>query len=307
MNPSASSLARWKVPEIQSIILEEKEKNHSLPFIALTETWLKSYISDAQLQIPGYVASRCDRGSRVGGGVLLYSHNNIPLSECSTFDDNICQAIFCRFDTIKKCVAIVYRPPNASSVRFSNLLKLMTDNIRSVNDDSFQFCTLGDFNLPYIQWPSGIIASGSSSESNQSASLLLSFMSEHFLNQYVHCPTRQNNVLDLFLTNDDRLVTHVNSKNTELSDHNIVDIMMSSNPLSPEESSVPRFDENSFRALDFNKADFEQIRHDLQEIDWNQLQSLCSFEEFPVLFTYTLFQVCSSSTPLKKVPTGRPK
>ena len=307
MNPSASSNARWKVPEIQSIILDENSKNHSLPFLALTETWLKSYISDAQLQIPGYVVSRCDRGSRVGGGVLLYSHTNIPISECYTFDDSICQALFCKFDTIKKCVAIVYRPPSASVSSFSNLLDFLTTNVRRVNDDSYQFCTLGDFNFPNIQWPSGTISTGGSAESVQSANHLLSFMSDHFFNQYVLCPTRDTNVLDLFMTNDDRLVTHVSSRKTEMSDHNLVDIMISSNPLSSEESSVPCFDENSFRALDFSKADFDKIRQDLHEIDWNMLRSLCSFEEFPVLFTDTLFQVCSSSTPFKKIQTGRPK
>ena len=71
MNPSASSRARWKVSELQSIIHEEKANNHVLPFLAITETWLKSYISDAQLHIPGYVVSRSDRDSRIGGGILL--------------------------------------------------------------------------------------------------------------------------------------------------------------------------------------------------------------------------------------------
>ena len=73
------------MPEISAYIQEEKRKNHSLPFIALTETWLKSYMSDAQLHIPGYTVSRSDRGSRVGGGVLLYSHVNIPVSEYDLF------------------------------------------------------------------------------------------------------------------------------------------------------------------------------------------------------------------------------
>ena len=71
INPSANSSCRWKVPEISSIVQEEVSKKHALPFIALTETWLKSYITDAQLHVPGYLVSRSDRDSRVGGGVLL--------------------------------------------------------------------------------------------------------------------------------------------------------------------------------------------------------------------------------------------
>ena len=108
MNPSASSSVRWKVSDLCSLIEMEKGKNHALPFIAITETWLKSYISDAQLHIPHYVVSRGDRNKRIGGGVLLYSNINIPLSECTEFDDNICPALFCKFDTVKLCIAIVY-------------------------------------------------------------------------------------------------------------------------------------------------------------------------------------------------------
>ena len=37
------------------------------------------------------------------------------------------------------------------------------------------------------------------------------------------------------------------------------------------------------------------------------LRALCSFEEFPMLFTDTLFQVCSASVPARKASSGRPK
>ena len=44
---------------------------------------------------------------------LLYSHINLPISETLTFDDKVCEAVFCKFETVKKCIAIVYRPPEA--------------------------------------------------------------------------------------------------------------------------------------------------------------------------------------------------
>ncbi|MCP4262929.1 MAG: hypothetical protein GY774_36275, partial [Planctomycetes bacterium] len=307
MNPSASSRARWKVSELQSIIHEENANNHVLPFLAITETWLKSYISDAQLHIPGCVVSRSDRDSRIGGGVLLYSHANIPVSKSHAFDDGICEAIFCRFDAIKTCVVVVYRPPNASLESFSSLLGFISAFIQEVNDDSYDFNILGDFNLPVIDWETGSCSSGGVSDTVQSANLLLNFISHHFLNQFVLCPTRGGNVLDLFMTNNARLVTNVQSRNTEMSDHDIVDIMLCYNPLGIEDSSVPIFDENSFRSLDFNRADFGALKQKLIEIAWENLRSLCSFEEFPALFTDTLFQLCTSFVPLKKVPTGRPK
>ena len=122
MIPSASGNARWKVPHIKEIVATEHEKMHSIPFIVLTETWLKSYISDAQLHIPGYEVSRSDRDKRIGGGVLLYSNESLPLSHKETFDDGTCQALVCRFDSIKACLAIVYRPPESSSASFSSVM-----------------------------------------------------------------------------------------------------------------------------------------------------------------------------------------
>ena len=113
LNPTASSSSRWKVHDLMSHIERERAKKHSLPFIALSETWLKSYISDAQLHTPSYALSRCDRQGRVGGGVLFYSHEDIPFSSVKTFNDGVCQALFVTFLTAKICITNVYHPPSA--------------------------------------------------------------------------------------------------------------------------------------------------------------------------------------------------
>ena len=89
MVPSASGNSKWKVPYLKELLATEIQKRHSIPFMMLTETWLKPYISDAQLHIPGYEISRCDRDKRIGGGVLLYSHSSLPISYEAKFDDGI--------------------------------------------------------------------------------------------------------------------------------------------------------------------------------------------------------------------------
>jgi len=292
------------VPELESYIRSEKSINHSIPFLALTETWLKSYMSDAQLHIPGYVVSRSDRAKRVGGGVLLYSHSNIPVTRCMAFDDNVCEALFCEFDTIKTCIAVVYRPPSASYSSFSAVLNFLDSCISNVADAGFNCQIMGDFNLPTINWANGIIGS---TTSMASATALLSFIDRHFMNQHVMCPTRGSNILDLFITDNDRLVSGVNVKETPLSDHGMVDILLSWNPLSLESSAIPTFDENNFRSLDFNKVNLSGLRSDLGDVDWNALRVSTSFEDFPKLFTDTVFQVCKRHVPLKKPATGGPR
>ena len=86
MNPSATSTCKYKHKELEALA---SDSCHDVPvkFIACTETWLQGHIEDAQLYIECFNISRCDRGDRGDGGVLLYSHNNYPISECKTYDD----------------------------------------------------------------------------------------------------------------------------------------------------------------------------------------------------------------------------
>ena len=226
--------------------MEQKSKPISVPFIALTETWLKLYIKDSQLDIVNYNISRCDRSTRVGGGVLLYSHESLPITSYETFDDKICQALLCKCETAEICV--IYRPPDAPTSSFKACLEFITYYIS--DHESYETFLLGDFNFPMIDWNSGVILSGSSSAINQSA-VFLDFMADNLLRQYILEPTRLNNCLDLCLSNAPSLVTHVSVTDTPLSDHKLLEIFLSHDPCRPDPSVLPNFSVSSFRSLDF--------------------------------------------------------
>ena len=83
--------------------------------------------------------------------------------------------------------------------------------------------------------------------------------------------------------------------------------MTSSNPLSPDKSAVPAFDDNSFRALDFNKADFVKIKQDLSEIEWDQLLDLCKCSHtLKTVHKHSFSSMCRASTDSRSLgPTGR--
>ena len=85
----------------------EKGQSHNIPFIALTETWLNPNILDAQVSLPNYIVTRCDRAGR-GGGVLLFSHEDVPLEESRRFDDGVCQVLFCKFAVAKTLVGMCF-------------------------------------------------------------------------------------------------------------------------------------------------------------------------------------------------------
>ena len=51
-------------------------------------------------------------------------------------------------------------------------------------------------------------------------------MADNLLNQYVRIPTRGTNTLDIFITTIPYLVTNVPAQDTDLSDHDLVDIVI---------------------------------------------------------------------------------
>ena len=302
LNPSARSSSRWKLPYIRNKVLQ-KTKHIPVPFIALTETWLKPYIHDAQLDLENYNISRCDRSTRVGGGVLLYSHDSIPITNLQTFDDQTCQVLLCTCESSKVIVCVLYRPPDASLSSFKTCLSFISDYI--ADNDSYEMCLLGDYNLPLIDWNTNSVSAGHSLHAQQSASQLLEFMASHLLSQYVMEPTRLSNCLDLCLSNSPNMVTHVSVSDTPLSDHRLLEIFLPYNICSPPTSAPPDFSSDSFRSLDFHRADYDKMESLLSSVDWQELWNLSDPSEFPELLNLVLLQICDLSCPKKQLTTRK--
>jgi hypothetical protein len=154
---------------------------------------------------------------------MLYIHESLPVSGDVVYDDGHCEAIFCTIDNLDTIVASVYRPPNAPENSF---LKMM-ENLQSYLDDRLDIkhhdvYITGDFNFPNINWNSMSVERSLGSGASSSAQVLLSFMDRNFFTQVVNTPTRNNNILDIVLTNTPRYISDVHSNITKLSDHNLV-------------------------------------------------------------------------------------
>ena len=301
------SSCRYKLHDVISHVEEKRRSGHLFPFIAITESWLKSYLSDAQIQIPGYSLSRCDREKRHGGGVLLYSLSSLPVSSSGCFDDGICQGLYNIYPSAKLFVAVIYRPPDASISSFSKLLDVLKQAIEELAEHDYDIFLTGDFNLPQVDWESLKIHSGGTSDSNLSAQHLLSFMSTYLLTQMVRVPTRGDSILDLAFCNNERLIANVKTEPTDISDHDMVEILLSFTPGVMEEARATYLDEVNFRSLDFNRADFSKLNATFKAVNWEEMRDSGSFEEFPAKFTNKVLNVCLDSIPRKRPPTGRPK
>ena len=238
---------------------------------------------------------------------MLYSLSSIPVSVSETYDDSICQGIFNVYPSAKLCIAVAYRPPDASLSSFSKLIDSFTLAIENLTPSDYDVFITGDFNFPQIDWETLSIMSGGTSDSSLSAQYLLNFMSTHLLSQVVTVSTRGNNTLDLVLCSNDRLVSDVTCEATEISDHDMVNVLLSFNPGLMEEAQASYLNEMSFRALDFNRADFEPIIEILNRVNWKDLRDASTFEEFPAEFTRTVLNICLENVPRKRPPTGQPK
>ena len=299
MDPGMNRKTHWKINYLRKEINNRNSKTDMIPsIIAITETHLKPYIEDAQIQIPNYNCVRADRKLRSQGGVLLYFHQDIPITDYDTFDNDVCQAAACISSPSKSMLICAYRPPDTSITRFQQMLIFLQNYIdRNPNNE---ITILGDFNFPDICWTDKTINSPSK-ENSESEEIFLSFMTKHFLTQLVNKPTRKHNVLDLILSNSNNILQQVTSEeNAELSDHNLVEIPLTPNnllSLSNEEThkSAP----TGFRALDLEKANFKKINQSLAAVDWVCLKASCTNEEFPSLFNETVLQICQNHCPPK--------
>ena len=294
LTPSAYSRSKYKLPS-----LIEEHITSNTPWIAVTESWLKPHIADAQVNIPNYQILRQDRTKRERGGVLLYVHDSLPTSNVQTFDDSVCSGICCQIKSLNTILITVYRPPSAPDSSFSKIVNFITRYISENNsDDQSDIFLTGDFNFPEIHWP---VCDPPSTQSKpcQSANKLLNLMEENFMNQLVNKPTRGNNILDLFITNNVNIISHIDSVETPLSDHNIVKVNTTYNILTSREKPVAKIPHDSFRSLNLAKANFSAICDHLKTINWHELKLLCTPDEFPELLRLTLLQIAMLYSPKK--------
>ena len=202
-------------------------------------------------------------------------------------------------------LAVVYRPPKSSDRDFKATLELLQDRLDEVSGDNRtpDIYILGDFNLPSVDWEYCTINSSVVCDSPEACKLLLEFLDKNFLSQLVTKPTRENNILDLILTNKPQDVLNIDTKDTKLSEHRLVEALLGHNPIIKSESYILPVDPLSFRTVDYHSADYDAINAKLANIDWELLQSLAQSdtngEQFLELIRLTVLQITLLHSPPK--------
>ena len=236
--------SKKKINLITSLVVNFRSLNNKIPLFSTlisetdpdiifgTETWLKPGTTDSELLIPDYDIFRNDRlkdadeiptnlnerKKETGGGVMICIKKT--LNSQLLFKSKTNESIFCRINQQGKAPTVlgcVYRPPD-SDLKLSQTIANEIYETRSKFKKSV-FLIGGDFNLPDINWdllkPFGNKYLKSINET------FLDAFQDSGLHQIVSEPTRENTILDLFLTSNPNL-----SKNTKvisgLGDHEAV-------------------------------------------------------------------------------------
>ena len=302
ISPDSRSSSNWKIKYISDNLLNCDGCN--IPILGITETWLKSYHTDAQIHIANYIPFRSDRSLRRRGGTVLYIHESIAVTHESSFDDGTCEAILCTIPSISTVLINVYRPPDASLKSFTALLKHIQSYFDETSEEKYHDVNImGDFNFPNIDWLSLSCAPTLGREQHESGEALLEFIQNNMLVQIVDRPTRKQNTLDLFLTNNDRVIRSIAVEETALSDHDLVKINLLYNIRSPTKPPPPCFEDNSFRSINLQKADYTRVNEILSDVDWDVLLELCDKDpdgnDYVELVRLTVLQACLLCSPKK--------
>ena len=269
--------------------------------IMLTESHLNEEVRDAEIKIHGFDIHRMDRKNFKCGGVIFYIKSNLNLGVRNLYglSHNKIEILILECVKINCIIACIYRPPCADGNSFHYVLSEMR---RILNENAGESRTIiigGDFNLPIINWKTKKVSGGAREQSRQ-AEDLMQICDEFFLNQCISEPTRLNNILDLFFTNNEEIIlkTQVEAR-TIISDHNLQVITTCYMNTEPEENVNQ--DDESFRSLNFhdNTVNWEKISGSIQNIDWISKFAGKSGSQIYDIFMQLLYEICSNEVPKK--------
>ena len=181
--------------------------NTNAAVICLSETWLDSSVSDAEIHIDNYSVVRRDR-DRHGGGVCCYIRNNIAFTtrlDLNVFNDEIIFIELLLPKTKPIIVGTLYRPPKQSN--FIDHLENILTNLRS----DCETYLLGDFNICFKQKTSVLFKSYSN--------ILRMFDLHQVITEATRITQSTSSIIDHIITNSKDRLSQSGTISIGLSDH----------------------------------------------------------------------------------------
>ena len=195
-------------------------EEHKPDLILGTESHLSSDISTAEVFPSHYAVHRKDRNIN-GGGVFVAAKRDLIISDLVALDIDDLETSWNSIQLKGRKQLIIgsfYRPPKSRNETLAKLVETF-DKIQNLYGNS-TIVLGGDFNLPGVNWDTGQI----SPNPNYPVYLYHQFIdmcNDFNLTQVNTLPTRNNNILDLIITNTPDLIANVTTS-PGISDHDLL-------------------------------------------------------------------------------------
>ena len=148
----------------------------------------------------------------------------------------------------------MYRPPNASTSAFNDIIKRSENTICDLDSPLPEIVIMGDFNFPGVLWDTAI------NSNNVNISGLVGLRDYLYLDQMI----TELNILDLLFCNQS-IIESIKIQQTVISDHNIIHVntnLKIVDNLSTQDINPPGA---VFEQLNFFKAIWNTITRDMSE------------------------------------------
>jgi len=235
--------------------------------VCVCETFFNDKLTDNIVCPCGYTVYRKDR-IKIHGGVAIFVRCDCDAVQIAIKQDVRDIEIICidlTISALKLRIITCYRPPYYTGEDIQYLVEMLSI-VSELCSSVSQFILLGDFNLPDIDWLHYLTSQ------EKCHDMFVDFINDLGLHQFVCEPTRNNNILDLVLSNNHALISDVNIQCPfSTSDHNIVQFSINI----ANNSQVVENDCTVY--YDYNNADFDSIIEYLSRINWDY--------EFSFVFT----------------------
>ena len=130
---------------------------HEVQMICIiSETWLSSDVTDAEVGIPNFNIVREDRSNNTRhGGSAIYVHKSLNVEKLNWFNGLESVAVRITMDSFKFSVVCLYRSTSLVDIKYnSDLLKAMESLSVPLEEE---LVIVGDVNLPHVNWDEGLV------------------------------------------------------------------------------------------------------------------------------------------------------
>ena len=183
-----------------------------------TESHLEPNISDAEFLPPNYKAHRKDR-NKYGGGVFIALKEDLFLNSQRMPElETDCEIVWIRLKASKSIdtfICAYYRPHTSDIDSYD---KFETSVTRACGKENSKLIIAGDLNFPDWNWSDMTLKKSNYPTLHRK---FQDFLHDRGLDQLVQEPTRNENTLDLVMTNSPHLVPRIETI-PGISDHDIV-------------------------------------------------------------------------------------